>query len=66
MGFLICATKKSKAKILLKGNSVSAVAIASVVCRVAAKKVSNEKGINLKEALNIVMEGIAESQILLK
>ncbi len=65
MGFLICINKNKKANLCLFGNTISAVTIATVVCKAAAEKISQDKGINLKEARKLLLKWIDESQELI-
>lgn len=62
MGFLICTIKKGKSKLFSLGNTEKILVMASVVCKMAAEKISLEKKISEKEAMNLVLEGIEESQ----
>lgn len=66
MGFLICVTRKGKAKLHFIGDAVSAMTVASVVGKATAEKISKEKGIDRKNAMNLVIEGILESQNFIK
>lgn len=65
MGFLVCVTKKKRARICLFGDAINTATIASVVCKTAIEKISQEKRIDLKEAKKILLEGIEESYELL-
>ena len=62
MGFLVCVTKKKRAKICLFGDAISTATMTSVICKTAIEKISQEKRIDLKEAKKVLLEGIEESQ----
>lgn len=65
MGFLICVTKNKKANLCLFGNTISAVTMASVVYKAAAEKISQDKGVDLKEAKKLLQKWVDVSQELI-
>ncbi len=60
MGLLFCLKRKKKVKLFAWGDTVSCLTMTTSVCKAVAEKISSEKGISEAEAMNIVVESVAE------
>ena len=61
MVLLLCIKKKNKAKVFSMGKLLSLLTMATVICQAIAEKVADNKGIELDQAMNFVVDSILES-----
>ncbi len=65
MGFIICFTRKNKAKVISVGSSVDALTMLCTITKTVIEKIEKKKGLNHEEALKFVSECIAETDVML-
>lgn len=66
MNFISCFQIKQKAKIQMIGKSVNLLTMTVAICRFVAEKISEERGMNLNESIELVVECIKEGHSTLK
>ena len=59
--FLLCYQKKEKVRIWIPGKTIKSLAMAAIICKAVAEKVSNDSGLPQKEALEFVLKSIQET-----
>lgn len=62
MKFLFCIIRKRKSRVISYGKSLDILVVASVVCKRAAEEISQKNKIDEKRAMEIVLEGVKETQ----
>lgn len=60
MNFISCFQIKKRAKIYMVGKTVNLLTMAIAICRFVAEKISEEKGMELNESIDFVVECIKE------
>lgn len=62
MGLILSYTKRKKGKIFALGNSLDMLLMVVITCNSIADKIAKENGINIDEAMKLVIESISEGK----
>ena len=62
MSILLCILKKGKFRLISGGDTLALLTMASGLCNNIAERVSKEYGLSKEKALEVILDGIKESQ----
>ena len=63
LSFLLCILRKRRFRLISGGNTLALFAMASGLCKNIAERVSKECGLSNEKALEVILDGIKESQV---